>query len=299
MIAPALLRSSLLAGVGARRVRADSRARRPRRIRWWTELCLASAGYGVYAFIRNTQGRAQSVNAYTRAVNNSAHVVSAEKHLGVYHEKAVQHLALKVPLLMQGFDTFWSLAYLFATVGVFIWLIRWQPERYRRLRSAFVLATALGLVVFAFYPAVPPRMLPEQFGFVDTWARIGGIGMKNPPRLEQISDPFAAMPSLHVAWAAWCALAVAPACRRWWAKALAWSYASLTIVAVIATGNHFLLDAINGIALAVGSVVVVDQGARLRQRWWLRKGPRLAWADLGLAEAMAPVLAVSDSSVAA
>ncbi len=297
MTAPAVLRPP--AAVRVVKLDESDGPPRPRRVRWWAELLLALTGYALYAVIRNSQGKAQSPAAYNRAVKDSSHVVNAEKHLGVYHEKAVQHLAEQVPLLLRGLDTFWSLAYLLVTVAVIIWLIRWQPQRYRRLRTVFVLATAAGLIVFAFFPSVPPRMLPQQFGFIDTWTQFGGIGMKTPPRIERISDPFASMPSLHVAWAVWCALAIAPACKRRWGRALAWGYASLTIVAVIATGNHFILDVLNGTLLVVVALVAVNLGSS-----WLesRAGRRLQRAispiDLDGLEVV-PAMALSESGAAA
>jgi membrane-associated phospholipid phosphatase len=106
--------------------------------------------------------------------------------------------------------------------------------------------------------------LPSSYGFIDTWARVGGIASNHPPRIERISDPFAAMPSLHLAWAVWCAAAVVPAMKRRWTKALAVAYPVVTLIAVVATGNHFVLDTVAGVLLASVSLLVVGRSERRR-----------------------------------
>jgi membrane-associated phospholipid phosphatase len=67
--------------------------------------------------------------------------------------------------------------------------------------------------------------------------------------VNKISNQFAAMPSVHCAWALWCALALVPRLQRTWAKVLAGLYPVGTIIAIVLTGNHFLLDVVGGFAV--------------------------------------------------
>ena len=244
----------------------DEAGRKARRPRWWPELLIAAVGYGVYTLVRNLQGRATRPADYQRALSNARRVIGVERWAHLFQERWIQTTFLKVPWLVRGFDSFWAIAHFVVTASVVVWLIRWHPDRYRPLRTALALITGVGLVCFAVFPTVPPRLLPASYGIVDTWVKVGGIATRNPPRIERISDPFAAMPSLHLAWAVWCAAALVPAMKRPVTKALAGTYPVVTLIAVLATGNHFLLDTMAGIALALLCLVVTAHGGRLRRR---------------------------------
>jgi hypothetical protein len=227
---------------------------------------IVAAGYAAYAFDRNLQGHSTSPKSYNHALANARHVVRAERATGLYQELHIQHAAMHSAWLLRGLDTFWATAHFAVTAAVIVWLIRWQPQRYPRLRTVLAVTTALALVIFAVYPVLPPRLMPPGYGFIDTWQHFGGIGSAHPPRIERISDPFAAMPSLHLAWAAWCALAVAPVFRSRWAKAAVWSYPVMTFIAVLATGNHFILDTIAGVLILAAGVAAAAVAERLKGR---------------------------------
>jgi hypothetical protein len=256
-----------------------------RRPRWWREILIVAGGYGVYTLVRNLQGRATRPADYRRALANAQRVIRVERSLHLFHERAIEAAFVKVPWLVRGLDSFWAIAHFVVTALVVVWLIRWHPGRYRRLRTALALVTAAGLLCFAVFPTVPPRLLPRSYGIVDTWVTIGGIAARKPPRIERISDPFAAMPSLHLAWAVWCAAALLPAMRRPVTKVLAVSYPVVTLIAVLATGNHFVLDAMAGIALALLFLVVTARAERFgrRRREETAGGPQPRPATIDLA----------------
>jgi len=248
-------------------------SRPTRRLRWWRVALIVIVGYAMYTVVRNVHGEGTSAADYQRALNNAQRVVHFERVAGLFHEHTVQRLFLRAPELVRELASFWAVAHFVVAAAVVVWLIRWQPERFRALRTALALMTAVGLLCFALYPTLPPRLMPASFGFIDTWARVGGIGAHHPPSIERISDPFAAMPSLHLAWAVWCAAAVAPAMKRGWTKALAVAYPVVTLIAVVATGNHFLLDALAGVLLAVMSLLVVTTVDRRWRGWQERRKP--------------------------
>ena len=105
-------------------------------------------------------------------------------------------------------------------------------------------------------------MLP---GFTDVVATTHAVGSWHTGALASHANEFAAMPSLHVAWAAWCTLAIWRATTRVWLRALAVVYPLLTVFAVLATGNHFLLDVFGGLLAIAVSVLIVELAGRRRR----------------------------------
>lgn len=138
-----------------------------------------------------------------------------------------------------------------------------SPAQYRWLRNVLALTNALALLGFAFFPLAPPRMLP---GYVDTVAvthALGGWGTS----LSTQADELAAMPSLHTAWALWCALAVFALTRRRWVRGLAIAHVALTVLVILGTGNHYLADVIAGAACLILSTLITHHLFRGRRQF--------------------------------
>jgi hypothetical protein len=156
-------------------------------------------------------------------------------------------------------------AHFIVTLGLLglLWWLR--ADLYRPLRNMLVLVNLLGFVVFWLYPVAPPRMLS---GFTDVVASTHAFGSWHSGALASHANELAAMPSLHIGWAAWCALVVWRMTERRWLRALGILHTCLTAVAVISTGNHFVLDIAGGLAiLALAALLVAGaQGVRERAR---------------------------------
>ena len=116
----------------------------------------------------------------------------------------------------------------------------------------------LAFAVFWLYPVAPPRMLK---GFTDVVASTHAFGGWHTGALASQANQLAAMPSLHIAWAVWCTLALWQISKRPWVRCMAVLYPCVTAVAVLATGNHFLLDIAGGLAAIAIAVVIVRVGA--------------------------------------
>jgi hypothetical protein len=235
-----------------------------RGLRWWKEVGLVLAFYAVYSVVRNTQGSA--VVSAGRAMRNALQVIRWEKATGLYFEEGLQELFLG----WEGFIEFWNLFYgtfhFVVTIFALVLLFRRFPGRYRRWRNTLAATTALALIGFATYPLMPPRLMPASFGFVDTLRTYGSLWSFDSGAMSKISNQYAAMPSLHFAWALWCTLVLVPAVRTWWAKAAAIAYPVLTLFAIVVTANHFVLDAVAGaVVLGVGAVIGFAVAARLRR----------------------------------
>jgi membrane-associated phospholipid phosphatase len=167
------------------------------------------------------------------------------------------HALLAVPMTLD----YASLHYL-VTPLVLVWLWRSHPAHYRPALLALLSMSAIGLVVYMVLPVAPPRLLPGS-GWIDTmstWSRIGwwGSGGSAPEGLEHLTDQFAAMPSLHVGWAVWCAWV--------WRRTggitvqrFGWIYPATTAATVIATANHYVLDVVVGTLLALATCLVVPR----------------------------------------
>jgi len=133
----------------------------------------------------------------------------------------------------------------------------WHPRKYRDARNALIGTNVVALIIFWLLPVAPPRLLPDA-GFVDSGV-ITGLAQSVS---TVYPNQFAAMPSLHVAWAVWVALQVMRITPNKAARCVAVAYPVVTSLVVIATGNHFVLDVVAGAALAFALV------------WW---APILAW----------------------
>lgn len=133
------------------------------------------------------------------------------------------------------------------TLGVL--LICWVrcPEQYRSARNALVLINLVGLAVFFLYPVAPPRLLPDA-GFVDAVA-LAGFGTTHDGPVA--ADQYGALPSLHLAWAVWSAVVAAQLLATRRARWRLAAYPALVTVVVVVTGNHYLLDAVAGTAVAL------------------------------------------------
>lgn len=87
----------------------------------------------------------------------------------------------------------------------------------------------------------------ESEDFVDTVLVHQTWGSMASGDLKQMSNQYAAMPSMHIGWSLWCGLAIFALTRAPWARILGLLYPTLTLVVIVATANHFWLDAVGGV----------------------------------------------------
>jgi hypothetical protein len=175
------------------------------------------------------------------------------------------HVLVAVPMTFE----YASLHYL-VTPLVLVWLWRAHPATYRPALLSLLAMSAVGLAVYIALPVAPPRLLPGS-DWIDTmhaWSHVGwwGGAASAPAGFEHLTDQYAAMPSLHVGWAVWCAWAWHRAARSSTVRRLAWIYPATVAVIVVATANHYVLDVAAGVAIALTSCALVPRGvARLRR----------------------------------
>ena len=232
-----------------------------KRPRWYLELLIIAIFYGIYSAIRNEFGSATVKPAEAQA--NAELIIEWERSIGLYFERGLQDLFIGWVWFIQFWNLFYGLFHFAVTAFALIWLYWRFPRYYRFWRTTGLMTTGSALVGFAVFPLMPPRLLSVggryggnllDTGYVDTVAEIGGLWSFTEGAAEQVSNQYAAMPSLHFAWSLWCFLALRQHLSHPLARLALAAYPWLTLFAILVTANHYWLDAVGGLgALGVGA----------------------------------------------
>jgi len=222
---------------------------------WWRELLIVIVVDVVYETVRNL-----SAGKPDKAYQNALKIIDWQKALRIWHEQAMQNFALDFTPLIVFANYFYGSVYIAATLFTLVFLYRKFPDDYPLFRNTLMIGTLCGLIGFALFPLMPPRLLDDTvllqglntgrwFGFVDTLVEYPTFWSFNDETMKTISNQFAAMPSLHCGWAFWGLIALLPRMKAWWSKTLVILYPVMTVYVVVITANHYLLDAVGGFLL--------------------------------------------------
>jgi hypothetical protein len=217
----------------------------PRRPRLWFEILLIAAGYWTYSLIRNAVPEQQHA-----ALRNTDLIWRAEQWLGIAVERSVNHAVDAVTWLIVGMNYYYATLHFVVTIGVLVWLYLRHPGRYASGRLTLFATTVVALAGYYYFPLAPPRLMPDG-GFIDTVLVHRTWGSMASGNLKHMSNQYAAMPSMHIGWSLWSGLAIASLARRTQVRILGLLYPVATLMVIVATANHFWLDAVGG-ALCVG-----------------------------------------------
>jgi hypothetical protein len=182
----------------------------------------------------------------TLAINDAWQLLHFERSLNIAVELATNQWLAAHRLLAYVGSWYYQVAHLGITLSLLFYCYLRHPSVYRPARRALVGINALALVVFWCYPVAPPRLLPSG-EFVDIAVRTGVAHATS----TSAPNPYAAMPSLHTGWAMWVFIVGFSVARALWARLLFVLHGLLTVVVIVATGNHYLLDVVGGIAVAL------------------------------------------------
>jgi hypothetical protein len=199
--------------------------------------------YGLYEVVRGAGG--ENIQA---AMQNTADIVAVERAVGLYVEQGVQQAFEAVPYAPAFLGLLYVLLHFAGTAIALVWIHRSHPDRFPIVRTTFVAATALALVGYVLYPAAPPRL--AELGFSDTVTSSTGLDLSSD-LLGALYNPFAAVPSLHFGYALIVGVALATIASRRWVRVVGAVYPGAMLLIIVATGNHFFVDA------ALGGLVVV------------------------------------------
>lgn len=224
--------------------------------------------YTAYSFVRNELGSA--IVPFSTAARHARDILRLEQLLVLDVELGVHNLVNQHAEPLARFAIFYyRAAHQWAVIATLVWLFARRAHAYPRLRTALLATTVLALVGFWLYPLAPPRLLPG-LGFVDT-VRLPPTRWASPPDPSRwafggmATNQFAAMPSLHVAWPVWIAIAAWTARAGRLGRTLAVVHLVLTSLVVVVTANHWVLDGVAGAALA-GAAFVAVRPRRQRPR---------------------------------
>ncbi|MFD9044260.1 bifunctional glycosyltransferase 87/phosphatase PAP2 family protein [Streptomyces bottropensis] len=222
------------------------------------ELLLIRVTYAAYQ-----RTRLEATGSRAAAEEHAGQVLAVEKALFLDIEHWVNHTVVGIDRLRDFFDFYYTSFHFvvpLTVLGVLYWR---RPADYRWARTAIGFTTVLALVGFFLYPLAPPRLMPG-LGIIDTINGVQDFSRPDYGRLTELTNQYAAMPSLHFGWSLWCGLTIALVAPRMWMKVLGLLHPFFTGLAIVATGNHWILD-------AVGGAAVVGAGFGLT---YLLTGPR-------------------------
>jgi membrane-associated phospholipid phosphatase len=214
---------------------------------------------GAYQLARGVADR----NA-AEAFQNGLRVIDIEQRVNGLFELSLQGIVDSSRLLAVATSwTYWLSQ--FTVLGVaLLWVYLRRNEHFARFRNVVMLANVIGLAGYVLAPTAPPRMFPD-FGFVDTLSRVASLNHGSGV-IELASNPYAAMPSLHAADALIVGVALALIVRRRWVGALWLCWPVWVWFSVMATGNHFWLDIVAGVVVALAAGFLLERRLLFRRR---------------------------------
>jgi hypothetical protein len=227
------------------------------------ELLLIRLTYSAYARIRLAAAGGSGSSGRARAEHHGRQILDLERFLHLDIEHWANHAVVRTGRLEDFLSFYYESFHFGVPLAILAVLYGRRPVDYRWARSALGFATALALAGFWLYPLAPPRLMPG-FGIVDTVNGPQDFTRPDYGTLTELTNQYAAMPSLHFGWALWCGLVVAVLAPKGWMKALGLLHPFLTLSAIVGTGNHWVLD-------AAGGAAVVGAGFGLT---YLFQGPR-------------------------
>ncbi|MEU2287642.1 bifunctional glycosyltransferase 87/phosphatase PAP2 family protein [Streptomyces sp. NPDC013178] len=227
------------------------------------ELLLIRVTYAAYQQVRLAATGGTNSGGRKRAEAHGQEILDIERFLRIDIEHTINHWVVGVDWLRNFFDFYYESFHFVVPLSVLAVLYWRRPVDYRWARSSLGFATLLALVGFWLYPLAPPRLMPT-LGIIDTVHGVQDFTKPDYGTLTALTNQYAAMPSLHFGWSLWCGAVIAIVAPKGWMKALGLLHPFFTVSAIVATGNHWVLD-------AVGGAVVVFAGFGLA---YLFQGPR-------------------------
>jgi membrane-associated phospholipid phosphatase len=237
------------------------------------QLALFAAAYYAYRLVRGfVDGRA------VVAFENARALVDIERAMGTFFEPGLQAWARGEDWIITAASWMYVNSHFVVTTTFLVWLYIARNHAFYYVRNMFMVAMGLALVCYVVFPTAPPRFLPE-WGFTDSVAAF--VGDAAAQSANVLYNPFAAVPSMHVAFALMIAIPAIKLVRHTALKALWAIYPVLVTFVVVVTANHFWLDAAFGALVAAVSASASSYAlARARPEAW-------AWRRKAAAEAVA------------
>lgn len=227
------------------------------------QIALFAAAYYVY---RLTRGIADDPGVAATAFHNARDVIDIERTLNVFVEPSVQTFVAGERWLADIAAWVYINAQTSITLGALAWIYLRRNASFYFVRNMFLVAFGIALVGYTVFPTAPPRFLPE-WGFEDTLSLYTGIPQDNVA-VNALFNPYAAIPSMHVAFALMIGWPLAKLVKPRPLKVFWAIYPLLVTFVIVVTANHFLADAFLGACVAGVGALAARAMARARPEAW-------------------------------
>jgi hypothetical protein len=234
------------------------------------ELVLWASLYFAYLAVRGI-----AIGSAAEARANASELVAFERAAGLFHEATVQRA---LDGFTGGLSVYYMLGFGPMVAATLVWLAVRRRDEYRVLRSALLVSIMIASIGYVAFPAMPPRLMPH-LGIADTVGLSGGHDQGSFAGVR--FNPYGAMPSMHVGWSLLIGIVGYRAARRRAVRALYAAHPFMMAVAVTATGNHYFVDSIVGVLVALSGLGLVRLVAA-------RRAGRAPEAVIGASSAPAP-----------
>lgn len=191
------------------------------------------------------------------AIAHGQQLIEVERSTHTFFEPSLQALVLPTHWLIDLANQVYLNSQFTITLSFLVWLYVFRNETYYFVRNMFVVSMGLALIGYSLYPTAPPRMFPER-GFVDTIVDFSKVNHDSSVAKIFI-NPYAAVPSMHVAFALMVGGTGARVARRWFTRAFWAFWPALVVWVVIVTANHYWVDAALGAVVAATAALVAQR----------------------------------------
>jgi hypothetical protein len=190
----------------------------------------------------------------TAAFANGRAILDAERSVHTLFEAHLERAVGRIGALSAATRAVYWISEFVLLVLALTWAYFANRGLYARFRDSVLVANVVGLLGYLLFPTAPPRLF-------------GGAGFANrfsgqpPPEhagglIAFAANPYAAMPSIHAADALLIGVFLAAATASLAGRVLWSCWPAVVFFAVLATGNHFWLDVVAGIAVALVGLAV-------------------------------------------
>lgn len=213
------------------------------------EIALVAFGFLVYFLVRGAV-----IDRTDDALTNARAIIELQKSAGLLFEPAINAWTMAEQWRVDFFNFvyFWLDFPLIIGVGLILFVV--SRFHYTLLRDSLLISGAIALFFYYSYPVAPPRFLPE-WGFVDTLEEFAQLSYQ-AQSMAPFVNPFAAVPSLHVGWAVILAFVLFMATKNLFVRVSVTVVLIAQVLAVMATANHYLFDAIAGTIVSLPALFV-------------------------------------------
>ncbi|KAK7547566.1 PAP2 superfamily-domain-containing protein [Phyllosticta citricarpa] len=215
---------------------------------------------------------------FSTARHHALSILSLEKRVGFAVELSLQRLVLgHAPSLMNLFATIYY-SHIIVGVAFLVYIYTYLPTYvFRKIRRTIATNNLIAFGILTAYRCAPPRLLPPEYGFVDVLH--GGLQHSDPGFSSTSGSAWthnrfqltiAAMPSLHFGTALFLCICLLRFSPHRMLRIFAPLWPTAMLITILATANHFVLDALVGAAVPA-----------LGWRWnrlWLVLEPLEDWA---------------------